>query len=1441
MEKNEISIFIILNIYILTFFMSNENKNNKIKNDTKLKKRMNDIIWSCWNIYYNQKNVFVKNQLESFNHMVRYTIPSIIKHYSPIIVDHRYKDITVRYEVSFSKIKIGQPNVQEVDDSTRTLFPQDARDRNLMYSAPIFVDLIHRIKIKQGNGEFTESIHNLVEQQIPLCNFPIMVHSEYCNLYGLPKSVIKNLGECQMDQGGYFIVKGSEKVIVPQERPAENIAYVRKISDKKKTNVTSDYSIEVHSSLNQAYYPIKRIRVLITKPKDKITKTSNFIDNGRKIYVNMIFFKKDMPLFAIYRMLGVETDYDIMKTIFPDIGELIRTKDIHSKRYQMLQLLIPSAHDIYDSNFSITTDESEENASSETKFLINSKLRAMQYLAMNSDGREYFKTSGASQEEHVMRFVKNLIENEFLPHLGRSIAAKVKYLTYMVRKLLGAVIGIIPVDDRDNYTGKRVENTGALLTQIFGRNYQKLVGVIENEIGIELSNYEKSIENDTQAKNIQPRYLKSIVQGNSIESKLKYALSTGNWHQNKNVLRNDKTGISQVLQRHSYLGMLSQLRHIQAPLTKQNEKIVPPRRLHGTQLGYLCVDETPEGKKVGVVKNLAQFAHITDGSDPHNIFITLRNMKIVTERHRRLFIFCVGDDGKIVENFMKEKPQTLIQHKIVRIFDEYKNEEKIEAVCFSVHINSMSESEIIELKNKFGENQSFMTNNFEHGSDKTFGASIIVNDTFGYINKYVAVETSNFTPEYESIVPIEYVNDNLNVTNIFVNGIMFGVINNEYAIYVYDYMKFLKLNGIIDIYTSISFNYDMNEIHIMTSAGRLVRPCFRVIDYEHINPRNPNLLAIMLKNRSKNGQLFNMMEDSWMSLLTDCIPFVDDPTFENILFDVRSSVVPYDSTRSMFDKEIVKLDYTGHEKDKIGVIEYIDVYESINSSIAFTYEDIINEYNKFKNGKQFIRYTHCDIHPCVMKGIVANTLVFGDKNPPHRNIYACAQSKQSVSKPLTNVRKHRLSTDPINESVIVQRPLVTTKGAKYIGLNELPTGAQSIVAIASYTGYNQEDSVIINKSAVDRGMFQSIFYRTYTDSQKSKTSTTIETFSRPDIMKGNTQKVVGKNYLAVDEDGFPIFGAKVNSSDVLIGKTVTLRRPYKNFTHEDVSTTVRHGENGQIDKIVPNKKDLSTHTNSDGNKIIKVRVANLRKTIIGDKFASRSAQKGTAGIILPQEDMPFSETGIIPDIIMNPHGILGRRTLGQVFEPVIAKACALNGFFSDATTFEKLDMSKIYEVLRQHGYDEHGDEYLYNGMTGRRMPVKIFIGPIYYNRLKHMVDDKVHARSKGPVTMMTHQPAEGRSRGGGLKIGEMERDALIAYGSTNWLKETFMDRSDKYRLFVSEKYGTNIIVNPEHNIYKYGSKLISKNDVKELQLPYAKKLLMQEFNAMGIKVLLETD
>ena len=489
-------------------------------------------------------------------------------------------------------------------------------------------------------------------------------------------------------------------------------------------------------------------------------------------------------------------------------------------------------------------------------------------------------------------------------------------------------------------------------------------------------------------------------------------------------------------------------------------------------------------------------------------------------------------------------------------------------------------------------------------------------------------------------------------------------------------------------------------------------------------------------------------------------------------------------------------------------IEYIDINEINNCLVSTTYQELKDH------------HTHSEIHPSLILGCLASCIPFAHHNKSPRNTYQAAMGKQAIGINLLNYTSRFDTFSHILYSP--QVPIVHTLITKHLNLNKLPSGINAIIAIGSYSGYNQEDSIIINQGAIDRGLFSSTFYRCYKSEEKKNQLTGEEDiFCKPNINEILFPKPC--NYNKLESSGFVPKDTYVDDNDIIIGKIMPTK--HDTYKYRDNSVNIKINEKGYIDG---NYIDI----NSDGYKFSKTRIRDERKPCIGDKFSSRHGQKGTVGMILSESDMPFTKDGITPDIIINPHAIPSRMTIAQLMECLLGKVCCETGHIGDATSFDGVKLEDISEKLTSLNYEKHGNEVLYNGMNGEQMKVDIFFGPTYYQRLKHMSEDKIHSRSSGTVVAMTRQPAEGRSAGGGLRFGEMERDCMIASGASYFLKERLCEVSDKFMCYTCTHCGM-IAISNKNNIYEC-TNCNNYSLFNKIYIPYSCKLLFQELNSMSI-------
>jgi DNA-directed RNA polymerase II subunit RPB2 len=1542
-----------------------------------------DATWSVVSAYFDelQGDAIVKHALDSFNDFLSRKLDQIIEGFNPIVVHHKHlpeKDMH-EYQMNICIVNpiLTKPMINEKDGSVRAMTPNDARQRNFTYASTLYVDVyIHTTVVK--DDQLVRNTKTL--KSVNIGKIPIMLHSNYCALKD--PSYISSQDECKYDFGGYFNVNGNEKVVVSQDRISENKTFV--FLDTKLSTYT--HISEIRSVPENTFGPPKLTSI-------KLSSKTN--QHGKYMKATIHHVRHDIPLFVLFRALGLCSDKEIVQFIVYDLNTplgRIMLNELKGSIEDASQVLTP--------------------------------LQALEYLSRHLNITGYPKEH-LYNKDYRINIVRDILKKEFLPHVGEDYTKKALYLGYMVHKLIRCNLGHMPLDDRDSYINKRVDTPGILMANLFRQYYGKLVRDMKNMIYREIGSGPWKATNEF-IDVVNTNNIYKILKSTTIESGLKYSLATGNWGLRNNTNKT-KQGVAQVLNRLTYNATLSHLRRINTPMEKTG-KLIQPRKLHNTQFGIICPAETPEGSSVGLVKNLTMMTTVT-----------------------------VSSDSSMIKELVRDNGTVLFDGANLQMFADQ--------------------------------------------------------------------------------------------THVFINGDLVGTHPEPQTLF--KVMKEAKRAGQINIYTGVVWNVRGNYISMCTDAGRCVRPLYVVGANNQLCLNEGHIRGIVDKKLS------------WNNLIS-----------------------PYAASTEYADL------YGNHTP----VIEYMDVEEMNHSMIAMKYKDL----SKGRVGNTLpIYYTHLEIHPALMFGILASNIPFPDHNQAPRNCYQSAMGKQAIGIYATNFRS-RMDTLG-NVLNYPQRPIVDTKVAKYLHGADMPSGINVIVAIATYTGYNQEDSVIMNKSSVDRGLFNSTFYRSYKEHCiKNHSTGEEEVFTKPDI--SNTKGMKPFNYDKLDEGGFVKENTYVEMGDVLIGKTMP-QKVNDTFVHKDKSVIVKNNEMGYVDRNCAHDRYFK-NVNADGYTFAKTRVRNYRSPVIGDKFAcyspdhdiltsnrgwvpiaeltlddsvatmvddalvyqkptelqeydhtgpmyelksnqvdlcvtlnhrmwvrskvpgsaykvmtaenvhhkrlkykknvdvweptygpdtpwnlvidggqithfrfeeyidghgntqpeisididswltlygiyvaegsiapysvsyaankprvqaaldtvaaktgqritktmshgervqwhwwcthavkfiglghistnkrlhdwvwhlnrdqcqklitamclgdgglnvtknsttdtwryytsstgladdfqrlclhagystnkilksvagtsstkadgtiitqnadnfnlsviktqneplinknmpkepfqddfidydgkvycctvplghgivyvrrngyavwslqSRHAQKGTLGMLYDQADMPFSLNGITPDIIMNPHAIPSRMTMAQLLECIMSKAGVEIGAYGDATPFTDLSVEDIAHILQQHGMERYGNEILHNPRTGEQMPTMIFMGPTYYQRLKHMVADKIHGRSSsGPVVLMTRQPAEGRAREGGLRMGEMEVECKWGHGMLHFLKERLLDCSDNYRVFLCSKCGMMSNVNPDKNIYDCK---VCKNKTAfvQVRIPYAAKLLFHEVQCMGI-------
>jgi DNA-directed RNA polymerase II subunit RPB2 len=1227
---------------------------------------------------YFKENSLVEHQLSSCNNFYDNSIKKIFNDLNPLTY---YSELNEekkipRYSVEMyiggkegQLIYYGKPIIYD-EGNVHYMFPNEARLRNMNYGISIHYDVEIEFTIYDTSFKTSKKIKKIIpddKSHFFLGMFPIMVQSKLCVLNNLPKETRYTMGECKHDYGGYFIVDGKEKVIIPQEKFGDNLIYIREVNDN-----IHDYSVEVRSVSEDTSKPQRTFAIRRVAPSPTYT-------NGQ-IMVFIPNVRKSIPLFIVFRALGIISDKDICKMIVHDLD----------KYAHYLPSLVPCVHDAGK---------------------IFNQMNALEFI-------------GSFTKVKTIKESYNILINYLLPHVGEmNFRTKALYIGHMVFELLKVIHKDQPVTDRDSFKYKRVDNTGYLMKELFLEYANIMYAEIYKKIDKELF-YNKASYIDTDDPP-EDNYLfinlfsaKHFIEERYIEDGFKKAFK-GNWGAKSHTKR---VGVLQSINRLSYNSFMSHLRKINLDIDS-SAKIVKPHMLHGSQWGVIDPVDTPDGGSVGFHKHMAIMCKITQHISVHEVI--------------DWFTTNVKDD-RIKIHFLEE--------------------------C-------------------------------DH-------------------------------------------HDIANYTKIFINGLWLGIVKDPYELK--RTFRESRLIGIIPSIVSFSFDILSNRIEIYSDEGRLTRPLLyfqgKHISYHGIDIEN------LKWNQLIKGTLVRESGRSERSKSVSRGGSNSENEYNRNSVNTGNSDSRAQTNELFHNVELV----SGNSKEEFSknkaVLEYIDTSEAETLYISSTFD--------VKPGHS---YTHCEIHPSLILGIMGNQIIFPEHNQLPRDVFSCGQSKQAVS------LYHSNFFNRIDKMGVIlnygQKPICRSRYLNYLNEEQHPYGENAIVAIMCHTSYNVEDSILINESAVKRGLFNTTYYTMYETQEEtsaSQTSNTNEKRIAP-VLKYNLQRTKpGYNYNELDESGLIKPNTLVDDKTVLIGK---ISYPKNNpTTVTDDSIFPKKGQLGYVDKTYITEND-------EGRRVAKVRIREDRKPSVGDKFASRAGQKGTIGVLIPEENMPFTKDGIRPDLIINPHALPSRMTIGQLVESIFGKMACIKGCGIDSTAFlNKGPKDKIIgEVLNQFDYHSSGNELMYNGMTGEQIESSIFIGPTYYMRLKHMVKDKINYRARGPRTLMTRQTNHGRANDGGLRIGEMERDGVIAHGMSTFLYDSLMNRGDAYKVAVCNHTGTIAIYNKETDHFyspivdgpiqydildksTYVPNLVTKygKEFSIVEIPYSFKLLMQELTSMNVQMRLIT-
>jgi len=1173
------------------------------------------------------------------------------------------KEISVRMK----NLRLLSPEIKEANGAAHDSTPMECRLRKLTYSSPVQLDFRiynNDLQMGQKNVNIDEAGDlYLEESEVIIGNLPIMVRSARCNLHPDHISILsrdenrrltpdqsvedsdryyqllRKAGEDPLDTGGYFIINGTERVLISMEDLAPNRVTVEK---------------------NKKYAHETQVAKIFSQ-KDGVRKPLN-VEKRRD---GMLMVKipsagtTPVPLVLLMRALGVENDREIFASI--------------AGPPEAMKYTVANLNDVRDNE----------------EYGVDTSIDALGWLEK--------KFAAGQQKEYRESRIQNLLDNELLPHLGSALDNREKkaiFLGRIARQVLEMAIKNKDPNDKDHYANKRVRLAGDLVEDLFRVSLQQLARDLKYQL-------ERHHNRKRELR------ISSCLRPDVLTTKIMHALATGNWV-------GGRSGVSQLLDRTTYLSALSHLRRVTSPLVRSQPHF-EARDLHPTQWGRLCPNETPEGQNCGLVKNGAQMIDVSE-----------------------------------------EVPEDVVK-------------------------------EVLK----------------ETGVD---------DDPDGWADG----------------------------SRIHVNGDIFGLHKRPHKLV--SHVKRRRRQGKIRSEVSIRHDTENRDVYINTDRGRMLRPLL-IIEHGNLAITKMHLEGL------RSGDI------SFSDLVSGgVVEWVDAEEEEDLLIAPRPYDLPSHSPKhkrpinpSMV--EWLNMGEPGISHAKISAEVLMPNGDSLTEKfrvpLNYYQENIDALKRKEKKDNTVLVFTHVEIDPQLILGVCASLVPYPEHNSTPRVTGGTAMVKQSLGVASANFRLR-----PDTRAHVMhypQRSIVGTRAMKSTNFDQRPGGQNYVVAIVSHHGYNMQDAVIMNRASVERALGRSAFVRTYNAENKRFPGGQEERIEIPgtglDEIKGLKS---WDSYSHLERDGLPVPEQELTSQEggtsILVGKTSPprfLEEAHGAFLQaqerRESSMNVRHGEKGWVDNVYVTES-------LDSGRLVRITLRTNKIPELGDKFASRHGQKGIVGRLVEQEDMPFTEDGVIPDLLINPHAIPSRMTVAHVLEMIGGKVGSMEGHRVDGTAFTGEKEESLRSGLLRNGLNHTGRQTMVNGETGETFPVDTFVGVIYYQRLHHLVSSKLHARSRGRVQILTRQPTEGRARQGGLRFGEMERDCLISHGASMVIKDRLLDESDGWKLMVCNTPRCGHIA---YYDWKRRTSVCpvcgDRADVHTVQTSYAFKLLLDEMKSLGVAMRLELE
>lgn len=1375
-----------------------------------------DYIPVC-NQYFDREDILVAHQIESFNTFINEDLDRIIKQYTPLTFFERTGEIFTeetrnvkffRVTINFKGIELTKPHIEEVNGRVTELFPSMARARHFTYHSPFSIKLNYEISLMDKEGNVLKQLRH-PDTLEKMGYIPVMLKSKLCNLHGLSREGFRLVREDPYDYGGYFIVKGTEKFVVPQEKRVENHVFMF-----KNKNPDADYSVvaEVKSVRDDTVSRLANVKVKYKRQNDELYVT-----------INPGFAAKDIQLSIMFRALGIETDREIAEYCVWNMDDS-----------EMIELLRPS----------LSWERRDVKTGRTIKY--RSRAEALLYLAEN-----YLPVHQKFESDvHKQKYILGLIDKYFFPHVKDDTVGvkirKAKFLGYVVRKVLLGKLDQIPSDDRDDLGNKRIDLVGPLMAQLFKSAFSSTLDNMKKNI---IKEFLSKVPTTEKALSGLVSRTKNI---NLMINPFKSSLSTGTWKTSANKL-NARIGVAQLLQRKSRMDTLSNLRRVFTPSTGGSAQLknAEIRRLHASQYGMIDPLETPDGAQTGVVKHLAATCTVSIASNPRIIQEVLmflnREQKGVIRRVEELPIMEAWKLTPILINgdwwASTEKPDIIIQH--LRLKRRNLQIDAKTGIVWDFDLNEIRISTdggrclrplyIVDKGNKLKMNKEILKKLVDPSPitrwkwDDLIGNAII---------EYIDTHESEFNVvigEYPSTLreadPQLKIFSHCEIHPVLMLGTVIGLIpypehnqaprdlfqgsmakqsldiysttfpiRMDTAAHVLHYpekpmvttymagvVDFDKLPAGINIVVAIAMYTGYNqEDSVILNKSSVQRGLFISTTYKsykeeakndekfvkpdpnrtvgiknHANYEKLNQFGIVppgtivekddvligkvtaLDRSERTGQIdqrdVSVMMKEEHGIVDQVITDTNDEGYEIYKVKIRILKIPQIGDKFCFDKDTDVLTFHGGWKN-IRNVTSNDIVATLRNGTYLEYQKPTGIFAYDHDGPMF---RVCD-DMSVDLLVTLNHKMYVSQDKPYAEIYKLVEAK-----------------DLLGKYVAYKKDALWTKGDlegysdDWIVFFGLCYRANVVLHTSENLVYFFED---LMSSEVKSLLEQ-------TCKALNWTITKHEDQGRWDVLCPTMSEYFGLM-------GRWVFSLSTRQTRVLLD-AIFVGDPkcdecFKmNFDHIQqlclhAGWSADKDETGRIfvNKNSEDKDYIGGRIEYYRGKVYCLEVPNhvlyVRRNFkaVWSGNSNRSGQKGVCGMMYGQWDMPFTESGIVPDIIMNPQAIPSRMTISMLLELVTGKACAVNGTIADATGFTGINVDDVIKELKDTGFNEFGYEEMYNGFTGEKMQAKIFVGPTYYQRLKHMVVEKIHARAGGAVQMLTRQPLEGRAREGGLRFGE---------------------------------------------------------------------------------------